>query len=192
MKILENAPLVNNEKRVSPQEIDCAVLVLHNSFADGRLSEAELEERMTALMHAKTRGELNLITDDLIDVPEKIAKHQNKSIAIFSGVEQKGHFVLPAHYQIVAVFGGCSVDLSQAHLSSFCSDIEISAIFGGVEIFVPEGVKVIVSGHPIFGGIANQIAKNNAAEHAPIIRIHAKCVFGGISISHSKKNRSLK
>lgn len=184
MKSLDDVELVSNNKRISAQEIDCAVLIVNNSFADGRLNEAELDERMTALMHAKTRGELNIIIDDLIDVP--LARIQNKFMAIFSGVEQKGRFVLPAHYRIVALFGGCSVDLSKAHLSSLCSDIKISAIFGGVEIFVPEGVKVIVSGHPIFGGIANQIAEDNAVEHAPIIRIHAKCVFGGISISSSK------
>lgn len=187
MNSLENIELVNNEKRVSPLEIDRAVLVLQNSFSDGHLNYTELDQRMTALMYVKTRGELSLIVDDLIDVPENKPNYQNKSIAFFSGIEHKGRFVLPEHYRIVALFGGCSIDLSKAHLSSLCSDIDISAIFGGVEIFVPEGVKVVVSGQPIFGGIANQVIGDNLAEHAPMIRIHAKCIFGGISITSSKK-----
>lgn len=35
--------------------------------------------------------------------------------------------------------------------------INSSAIFGGITIFVPEGVKVVINSTPIFGGISNDI-----------------------------------
>jgi hypothetical protein len=51
--------------RASDAERDQTVALLQRSFADGRLTQAELEERAGAAYAARTRGQLRDLTDDL-------------------------------------------------------------------------------------------------------------------------------
>src|SRR5262252_8674128 len=51
--------------RASDGERDQAVAQLQRDFADGRLTQAELEERVGAALAARTRGQLRGLTADL-------------------------------------------------------------------------------------------------------------------------------
>jgi hypothetical protein len=51
--------------RASDGERDQAVALLQRDFADGRLTQAELEERVGAALEARTRGQLQALTADL-------------------------------------------------------------------------------------------------------------------------------
>ncbi len=99
--------------------------------------------------------------------------------AIFSGnrIHVTDNFVGAS---LNAVFGGLVLDLRDAHIPG---DIEISAqaIFGGIDIFVPAGVKVKVNNVPIFGGVDNKTMKN-VDPSAPTIYLNSTCMFGGIDI----------
>ncbi len=79
-----------------------------------------------------------------------------------------------------AVFAGLSLDLRDAKIEN---DIEITAqaIFGGIDIYVPAGVKVKTNNIPIFGGVSNKSAAGNNPG-APTIYLNSTCMFGGIDI----------
>ncbi len=81
---------------------------------------------------------------------------------------------------INAIFGGVELDLRNAIIDE---DIVINAtaIFGGIDIFVPSNVKVKVSNVPIFGGVDNK-APTFVDANAPTIFINSTCMFGGIDI----------
>lgn len=51
--------------RASDAERDQAAEILRAGYADGRLSRAELDERLTAAYAAKTRADLHNLTSDL-------------------------------------------------------------------------------------------------------------------------------
>jgi hypothetical protein len=51
--------------RASDGERDQAVALLQRDFADGRLTQAELEERVGAALAARTRDQLQALTADL-------------------------------------------------------------------------------------------------------------------------------
>lgn len=51
--------------RASDAERDQLVELLQRHFADGRLTQAELEERVGAALAARTRDELHTLTTDL-------------------------------------------------------------------------------------------------------------------------------
>lgn len=51
--------------RASDGERDQVVALLQRDFADGRLSQAELEERVGAALAARTRDQLQALTADL-------------------------------------------------------------------------------------------------------------------------------
>ena len=92
--------------------------------------------------------------------------------AIKDGEEFKGA-------NIDSVFGGVELDLRKAIITKE-TVIKVSAIFGGVEIFVPEDVNVKIKSTPIFGGVSNKTKCTKESEKT--IYIDAFCMFGGIDI----------
>lgn len=82
--------------------------------------------------------------------------------------------------ELTAVFGGVKCDLKNSIINEDVV-IETSAIFGGVDIYVPENVNVKVKSVPIFGGVSNKKQDNiSGSEHT--IYVNATAVFGGVEI----------
>ena len=81
---------------------------------------------------------------------------------------------------INAVFGGLVLDLRDAKIMT---DVEVNAtaVFGGIDIYLPRGVNVKTNNVPIFGGVSNK-SNQNAEPGAPTIYLNATCMFGGIDI----------
>ena len=59
--------------------------------------------------------------------------------------------------------------------------IEASAVFGGIDIYVPTNVNVKVSSDSVFGGVSNKAPYFRDA-NAPTIYIKGSCMFGGVDI----------
>ena len=54
-------------------------------------------------------------------------------------------------------------------------------MFGGIDIYVPENVKVKVQATSVFGGVdKSKINDTDDAKHT--VYINATCLFGGIEI----------
>ena len=80
--------------------------------------------------------------------------------------------------ELTAVFGSVKCDLRSAIIEKDCA-IHVSAIFGGVDILVPDNINVKVSSNSIFGGTSNKTA---VRQNAPTIYISSTCMFGGVEI----------
>lgn len=78
-----------------------------------------------------------------------------------------------------AIFGGIDFDLRDAKLKDDVV-INASAIFGGINIYVPSNVKVKVKSNSIFGGVSNK--KDTSDSKSKTIYINATCLFGGVEI----------
>ncbi|NMB43592.1 MAG: cell wall-active antibiotics response protein [Clostridiales bacterium] len=81
---------------------------------------------------------------------------------------------------INAIFGAYILDLRNATIEQDIM-IKASAIFGGITIYVPEGVIVQTTTVPIFGGVNNKVEFTNEV-NAPTILINSVCMFGGVDI----------
>lgn len=81
---------------------------------------------------------------------------------------------------LTAVFGAVDMDLRGAIIKKE-QVINTTAIFGGIEIKVPENVNVKVKSTSIFGGVGNKI-NNSKEENVPTIYVNAFCMFGGVDI----------
>jgi hypothetical protein len=64
------APHTGQAVRASDTERDKTVAVLQRNFADGRLTQDELEERASAAYTARTRDQLHDLTADLPDAEQ--------------------------------------------------------------------------------------------------------------------------
>lgn len=99
--------------------------------------------------------------------------------AVFSGcnIDFRGEPFDGAN--LTAVFGGIKCDLREAIIEQDCI-IEVSAIFGGIDLFLPDNVNVKINTTSIFGGVAN---KKHKAENASVtVYISGSCMFGGVDI----------
>mgnify|MGYP001103544446 CR=1 FL=1 len=81
---------------------------------------------------------------------------------------------------LTSVFGGVKCDIRKAIIEED-QVINATSIFGGIEIYVPENVKVKIKSTPIFGGVSDK-ASYSKDEQAHIIYINATCIFGGVEI----------
>lgn len=81
-----------------------------------------------------------------------------------------------------AVFGGIDLDLREANIKDKAV-MNVFVAFGGIDVKVPEGWMVKVTGMPIFGGWEDKTKKSTDPK-APVLRINATCAFGGFSVHH--------
>lgn len=78
-----------------------------------------------------------------------------------------------------ATFGGIKCDLRNSIIKED-KIINASAIFGGIDIYIPKDTKVKIKSNSIFGGVTNH--RNTKKEDIPTIYINATCIFGGVEI----------
>lgn len=117
-----------------------------------------------------------------VDRIVKEIKVDNKDLqhgtAIFCGTELDFDNVVFDGAELTAVFGGVDCDLRGAIIDRDCV-IKAACVFGGIDIKVPNNVRVVSNTTCIFGGV--DILKNSG-EAAHTIYIDGVCVFGGIEV----------
>jgi predicted membrane protein len=101
--------------------------------------------------------------------------------AVFAGVKRK---ILSKNFKggdIVAVMGGCELDLTQADFQQKVM-LDMFAMFGGIKLIVPPGWNVQSEVVAVFGGVDDKrpIAPNY--DPAKVIFLEGTCMFGGIEI----------
>ncbi|MBP2322740.1 hypothetical protein JOF56_003125 [Kibdelosporangium banguiense] len=195
--------------RISNEDREKVAQILHNAMAEGRLEMAELEERLDAVYAAKTFADLEPVTRDLpLQAPHPVAPPfqapvpapsarvvhgvtpgPSQSIAIMSGVERKGEWVVPAHHNVVAVMGGVDIDLRYARLTAQETTIQVFAFWGGVDIKVPDDIQVQVDGVGFMGAFEDKTI-GVGAPGRPVVRITGFAMMGGVSV-HPPKRREI-
>jgi predicted membrane protein len=106
-------------------------------------------------------------------------------LAIFSGVEKR---IMGKNFRggrLVALFGGIEIDLWQAEMEGDEAVLQIDAIFGGVEIRVPDTWLVSSEGQGIFGGYSDSThlrPPTDPAQTRKTLVIRGAAIFGGVEI----------
>lgn len=179
---------------------------LKANYAQNNIMMEEFERRLEVATATEDRFELMKVVHDLpvlpvdssdrnpyengsgtnADINLGAVKNEETMVSIFSGVTRKGSW-RPARYsKMLAFFGGADLDYSRAHLPPGEFFLEIMCVFGGVDIVVPDGVNVEVSGIPIFGGLDNKTS-GEVIPGAPTLKIRAMVFFGGVDIKPMRR-----
>lgn len=110
------------------------------------------------------------------------------SLSIMGGAERKGNWLCPNTHTTITVMGGNLVDLRDAYFQSGEIRINAFALMGGIEIIVPEGVRVICDGIGLMGGFGAEVHKETRIHpgslpvDAPIVRVGGLAIMGGVSV----------
>lgn len=122
-----------------------------------------------------------LVVVALVMILMSVNRNKDKSAAtvVFSGSELNFAGETFSGGKFTAVFGGIDCNLKGAIVTDGAV-LKATAIFGGVDIIVPEGVNVKVNSTSLFGGVSNMTSDFN--DSANTLYINAVCVFGGVEI----------
>jgi hypothetical protein len=87
--------------------------------------------------------------------------------------------------RLVAIFGGFKLDMTDADIEGSEAVLEINAIFGGGEVRVPRGWRVVSQGQAIFGGNHHQLRPplTEPANPKKLI-VTGAWIFGGSKITN--------
>lgn len=194
------------EMRASDTDRERVAERLRTASVHGRITMDELEERLDAVYAAKTYGELVPITADLpvedpqpnlpsllpssaLVVGEQQHHERATAIAIMSGANRGGRWIVPKKVRVFAFWGGSIIDLRDARFESGTTVIRATAIMGGVQILAPEDVHVRVTGIGIMGGFGETRSNAVAADHAPVVRVKGFAFWGGVLVKHLQRNK---
>ncbi len=114
---------------------------------------------------------------------ETVVSEEDKidEVVIFWGIDKKVRSENFRGGKIVTVFGAGKLDLSEAKMKEESVEMEVAAVFGGIEIIVPRDWSVSSSGAGVFGGFDNK-AVTPKEKITGKMKIEGAAVFGGVTI----------
>jgi Domain of unknown function (DUF1707) len=146
------------ELRASDADRDRAVEVLRVAAGDGRLSAAELDERLDVALTARTVGELAALTADLPEVAAHVdgIAPQAKDIVRLDyeggNATRRGPWMVPQRMEIRAVGGTVKLDFTDAVITSPTLHIQAEVRGGWLVLVTRPGVEVDADGVAVHGG----------------------------------------
>lgn len=104
------------------------------------------------------------------------------ALAIMSGVERVNASRDFRGGDLTAVMGGCEIDLRQASMAGGEAAIDVFAMWGGIELRVPESWTVVNEVLPIMGGVEQKTRAS--AGGGPRLIVRGTVVMGGVEIKN--------
>lgn len=200
-------------KRASSAARQATANLLTEALADGQIDITEFDERTAQVWQATYADELEHLTAD-VEVSDskkpdsqvtatprtqptmEIVPHQGGSafsFAVMGGSTSKGSWHIARHHTSLAMMGGNYLDLREATLSSHETVITAVALMGGIDIVVPEDVRVISEGFGIMGGFgvtdhpSCTLRIDDIPASAPIVRVRGLGLMGGVGITRAAR-----
>jgi hypothetical protein len=104
--------------------------------------------------------------------------------SVFGGSEQHINSQQFRGGQLVAVFGGYQLDLTQAEIEGTQAVVDATSIFGGGEIHIPRHWNVSMKGIGIFGGYGDETGKyaKDTSKPAKTLVVRGVAMFGGVTV----------
>jgi DUF1707 SHOCT-like domain len=170
--------------RASDGDRERAVTSLREHLVQGRLSLEDFTLRMSAAYEAATSADLAELEHDLpaAVTPERGRRSVGFLLSIFGSTARAGSFRVRKHVVCVAIFGAVALDLRGALLEDDVVDVHSITIFGGLDVVVPEGVEVDLTGLALFGAKETKGTRGIPPPGAPLVRVKALVMFGGATV----------
>ncbi len=178
----DSAPVI----RASDGDREAAAARLNEAVGDGRLTLQEFSERLDRAYTARTRGELAPLTADLPDIDPVCgpARLRRVMLAIFWDSRRAGPQALEDEITAIALLGDATIDLREAKATAKGITIRAYALLNDVDVIVPEGVAVELSGVAVVGDNKNMARPVPAGTSRFVVKIHGHAVLGDVQIFH--------
>jgi len=172
--------------RASDQDRDEATHHLQAAFAEGRLDDAEFDQRMRTALTAVTRPELATLCADLpaaaaVAPAASLPKPGSRAIAYKSSIRRGGRWRVPGRFMPVVYKGSGWIDLRAAELTEPVTTIVAVAYKSRIDILVPPGVRVELDGFGVSKGwSAEEELESLLPRDAPVVHVRGIAYKGTI------------
>jgi len=167
--------------------------LLKQACVEGRLTLDEFGERMDRAIKARTRAELDELTNDLptgaqgteLATTSRASLTRpavSRTLAILSSADRTGVWRIGEHSRVIAVMGGCKLDLRRAAISAPVTTIKVHVVMGNLNVIVPEGVEVDLDATTIMGSRTMRLKGAPPAPGAPVIVIQGLVLMGDLTV----------
>ncbi len=142
------------ELRASHEDRDRVVEMLRVAAGDGRLTAAELDERLGAALAARTSGELTALTADLPEVAGIAARAKDVVRLDYQGgnATRRGRWMVPQRMEIRAVGGTVKLDFTDAVITGPTLQIQAEVRGGWLVLVTRPGIEVDTDAVAVHGG----------------------------------------
>lgn len=119
------------------------------------------------------------------EVAIKGSKRETDVLDLFAVFSGSKHSFVSTDFKggnCMVLFGGMEVDLKDVKTKQKEIVLNVTALFGGIDVAVPRGWKVITRGTPLFGGFDDERKEITPDPDAPVLEVRYFVMFGGASI----------
>ena len=197
------------EDRPSEQTRQVTIDALMEHFANDVLDVEEFERRVEVAHTADSSEELKNLLRDLPgggDLPAVRGEESGAGelrrareytvtssadvgersfvVACLGGSSRRGHWTPARRNYAVAVMGGAELDFREAVFGPGVTEVQVYALWGGVDIIVPPGINVESRGIALLGGFdhaADSPSSGNPSQ--PTLRITGLALMAGVDVS---------
>ncbi len=175
--------------RASDRERDVVVQRVQDAFAEGRLDDAEFDERTRAALTARTHADLDALLADLPASPSApppvraVPGPGRYAIALKSSVRRAGRWRVPERYTTVVYKGGGWLDLRAAELSGPVTTFLAVAYKSRLTILVPPNVRVEMTGLGVSQDPHDEDPGYRLPADAPVIHVRGLAYKGTVEIA---------
>ena len=162
---------------------------LLEAVGDGVLTLSEYDERSAALWQARTRDELDTLVADLpghapaVPAPALPAVvgdlKPRRAVGVMSEERLTGPVAPGQQVQGWALMGSAKLDLRRDDLPDRV-DVQVRSVMGDVEVLVPPGASVHLSGFSVMGDRRSDVGEGPG----PQVHVDAIAVMGSVKVSH--------
>jgi hypothetical protein len=146
------------ELRASDEDRDRAVEIIRVAAVDGRLSPAELDQRLDAALTARTINELAALVADLSEVSAHVGEISPRTRDVVridyqgGNATRSGRWMVPHRMEIRAVGGIVKLDFTDAVITSPTLQIQAEVRGGWLVLVTKPGIEVDADGVAVHGG----------------------------------------
>jgi len=170
--------------RAGDAEREATVTRLQEAVGEGRIDLDEFGQRVEAAYAAATTAELDALLADLpapaAAVPavgELIEERTTGPVfSAFGDVKLAATTSVPQ--QVATLFGDVKIDLRGLRTAAGTVELELTTVFGDVEVIVSEGVSAEIGGWTLFGDRRTELAAVPRLPGTPHVVVRGWSVFG--------------
>lgn len=174
--------------RVGDIERGQAINQLQQAGFEGRLTAAELDERISAAQQAKTQRDLERLVVDLptqrpaVRAEDKVELHSS-----VGSIKRRGVWTPPRRLMVSSGTGSVTLDFSAARIEFPEIDIELSVGTGSTKILLPPGASANVNGVSTGTGHVRSRVPDAPTGTAPHFRITGHTGTGSIKVRYRRR-----
>lgn len=206
-------PVDRGHHRIGDAERQQAIDVLRSHTGAGRLTLDEFSDLAGEVYAAQTYAELEavgrklppgLLPDPSAAPPSPVdasptaaapvapapqsGPGPRRFYGIMCGARARGRWRPPARVRAIGFWGSVHLDFRYAEVDGPV-DVEACAVMGSVSVTVAEGTRVEMDGMVLMGGATNATRNVEPDPGSPVIRVHARGLWGGVTV-RSRKTRA--